>query len=86
MIWGEIVPNRLIHLVIASCAFLLASACAPQGDSADPDDGFVREIIHITGDLYEARDPIHNTVFLVTPEGIILGDPIGLEFAQWLKP
>ena len=86
MIWGDIVPNRLIHLVIASFAFLLASACAPQGDSADSNDGFVREIIHITGDLYEARDPIHNTVFLVTPEGIILGDPIGLEFAQWLKP
>ncbi len=86
MIWGDIVPNRLIHLVIASCVLSLASACTPQGDSADSDDGFVREIIHITGDLYEARDPIHNTVFLVTPEGIILGDPIGLEFAQWLKP
>ena len=76
-------PNRLIHLVIASCVLLLASACAPQGDSADSDDGFVREIIHITGDLYEARDPIHNTVFLVTPEGIILGDKGHLYWGVW---
>ncbi len=28
---------------------------------------------------------MHNTVFLVTPEGIILADPIGVDFAQWLK-
>jgi len=44
-----------------------------------------REIIHVTGDLYEARDQFRNTVFLVTPEGVILSDPLGVAFAQWLK-
>ena len=43
------------------------------------------EIINVTGDLYEARAGIHNTVFLVTPEGVILSDPINVDFSQWLK-
>ena len=81
--------NRLIRSVTTPCFVLIASACAPQGDSADPVQGPVQgpvqEIINITGDLYEARDNIHNTVFLVTPDGIILGDPIGIDFARWLK-
>ena len=34
--WGNIVLNRLIPLVRASCVVLLASACAPQSDTADP--------------------------------------------------
>ena len=51
--------------------------------SSEP--GPIREIIHIAGDLYEARDPAHNTVFLVTPDGVILGDPMGVESALWLK-
>ncbi len=85
-IWGNIVLNRLIPLVRASCVVLLASACAPQSDTADPAEDPLREIIHIAGGLYEARDAIHNTVFLVTSEGIILGDPIGIDFARWLKP
>ena len=77
--------NRLIHLLRATCVVSLTSACAPQSDTANPADDPVREIIPITGGLYEARDSIHNTVFLVTSDGIILGDPIGIDFARWLK-
>ncbi len=77
--------NRLIHLLSAACVVLVASACAPQGDSADPVAGPLREIINIAGDLYEARDDIHNTVFLLTNDGVILADPIGIDFARWLK-
>lgn len=45
----------------------------------------VREIENVTGDIYRGIDNAHRTVFLVTDEGIILTDPINLEFAQWLK-
>ncbi len=85
MFWEDILFIRLMPLVMTPCAVLLAGACAAQGDSENPVDDPGREIINISGDLYEARDSIHNTVFLVTSEGIILGDPIGINFARWLK-
>ncbi len=44
-----------------------------------------RSITNIFGDVYRAQNNTHHTVFLVTPEGIILGDPINTEFATWLK-
>jgi glyoxylase-like metal-dependent hydrolase (beta-lactamase superfamily II) len=44
-----------------------------------------REITQVTGDLYRARNGNWYTVFLVTPAGIILGDPINETFAPWLK-
>jgi glyoxylase-like metal-dependent hydrolase (beta-lactamase superfamily II) len=44
-----------------------------------------REIINVTGDLYRVTDTAHRTVFLVTSEGIILADPISVDFANWLK-
>lgn len=44
-----------------------------------------REITNVTGDLYRARNGNWYTVFLVTPDGIILGDPINETFAPWLK-
>lgn len=45
----------------------------------------VREIIPIADDLYRARNGNWYTIFMVTPEGIILGDPINRDFAPWLK-
>ena len=44
-----------------------------------------REITNITGDLYRVTDNIHRTAFLVTPDGIILADPISVDFATWLR-
>ena len=44
-----------------------------------------REIVQVEGDLYRARNGNWYTAFLVTPEGIILGDPINETFAPWLK-
>ena len=77
--------SRPVDSVTSGCLVLLACACSPAGDETSPGEGLVREIIHIRGDLYEARDPVHNTVFLVTPDGVILGDPMGVESAQWIK-
>ena len=42
-------------------------------------------IEHIAGGVYRAMSNNHGTVFLVTPEGIVLADPINIEFSMWLK-
>lgn len=44
-----------------------------------------RGIVQVEGDLYRAQNNAHFTVFLVTPEGIIVSDPINREFATWLR-
>lgn len=44
-----------------------------------------RSITQIKGDLYRFQNNFHYSVFLVTPEGIIVTDPINADAAQWLK-
>jgi glyoxylase-like metal-dependent hydrolase (beta-lactamase superfamily II) len=67
-------------LIAASTAAFLLGAEPAAAQPTSP-----REIIHVTGDLYRARTGNWYTIFLVTPEGIILGDPINLDFSRWLK-
>jgi len=70
-----------VVLALASCGLLTmahnAQSQPPQGE---------REIQRLNGDVYWARDfDLHLSVFMVTPEGIVLADPIGREFSTWLK-
>jgi glyoxylase-like metal-dependent hydrolase (beta-lactamase superfamily II) len=44
-----------------------------------------RAIVNVTGQLYRVQNNNHYTVFLVTPEGIIMSDPINRDFGRWLK-
>ncbi|HLF29535.1 MAG TPA: MBL fold metallo-hydrolase [Xanthomonadales bacterium] len=44
-----------------------------------------RSITQLSPNLYRAQNDIHFTVFLVTPEGIILTDPLNRDFSTWLK-
>ncbi|MGE0747802.1 MAG: MBL fold metallo-hydrolase [Rhodospirillales bacterium] len=44
-----------------------------------------RKITKIAGDLYRFQNNFHFSVFLVTPEGVIVTDPINAAAAQWLK-
>ena len=45
-----------------------------------------RGIKHVAGDLYQVQDDNNTyTAFLVTPDGIILTDPINTRTAVWLK-
>src|SRR5215467_16351733 len=44
-----------------------------------------QEIGKLTGDIYYARMDDYVSVFMVTGEGIVLVEPIGTEFATWLK-
>src|SRR5688500_131080 len=83
---------RSMVFAVALCTAALAGdltdggllrAQAPGQASGQPP---AREIVQIRGDLYYVRGGSHNTVFLVTSDGIILGDPISTELATWLKP
>jgi len=60
---------------------LLAGVAAPAAAQTPPSRG----IVNITGQLYRAQNNNHYTVFLVTPEGVIMSDPINREFGRWLK-
>jgi len=61
-------------LVVASQALAQTPAAAPR-----------RSIEPIAGSVYTATNNNHRTVFLVTPEGIVLADPINADFSRWLK-
>lgn len=67
-----------IHLGIITALFSAASLSAQQPQPP-------RGIVNLTGQLYRAQNDNHYTVFLVTPDGIIMTDPINREFARWLK-
>lgn len=59
-----------------------ALAQQPQGPAQRPP---TRSITRIAGDLYRVQNNDHYTVFLVTPAGIILADPINVDAAAWIK-
>jgi glyoxylase-like metal-dependent hydrolase (beta-lactamase superfamily II) len=69
-------------LMVAATAVVLAAGALVHGQ---PPAGPQRSIAQVKGDLYMAKNNNHNTVFLVTPQGIVLGDPINADFSQWLK-
>jgi glyoxylase-like metal-dependent hydrolase (beta-lactamase superfamily II) len=62
-------------------AFLFGSASSVWAQQKPP----ARGIVNVTGQLYRAQNDNHYTVFLVTPEGIIMSDPINRDFARYLK-
>src|SRR5262245_63876647 len=73
---------RINPIALAFSAVVALSLAAPS--LAQPRTP-PREITQVKGDLYRARNGNWYTVFLVTPAGIILGDPINETFAPWLK-
>jgi glyoxylase-like metal-dependent hydrolase (beta-lactamase superfamily II) len=72
-------------LVLSLCSAVgLATSASAQQPPAAPQPP-QRGIVNVTGQLYRAQNNNHYTVFLVTPEGIIMSDPINRDFARWLK-
>src|SRR5580698_7428258 len=70
-------------LFLGSC--LALSLFAQQRSFYQQTDIKGQEIGKLTGDTYYARMDDYVSVFLVTPEGIVLVEPIGVEMATWLK-
>lgn len=69
---------------IFAAAAVVAVLCFADFAAAQPRTP-VREVVHLKGDLYRARNGNWYTIFLVTSEGIVLGDPINRDFAPWLR-
>jgi len=63
------------HSLLFIAALMLAQSVMSQ----------TRTITQINGDLYRYQNNSHFSVFLVTPEGIVVTDPISNEAAAWLN-
>lgn len=80
--------SRSTFIALAGC--LLAAGLAGQA-AAQPAALYQqtsyqgREIGRLTGDVYYARVDDYLSAFIVTPEGVALVEPVGTEFATWLK-
>jgi glyoxylase-like metal-dependent hydrolase (beta-lactamase superfamily II) len=72
---------RLIGLATLILLGLLWTASWAQQPPRAP----AREITNVRGDVYRARNNNYFAVFMVTPDGIILADPINSAFATWMK-
>jgi glyoxylase-like metal-dependent hydrolase (beta-lactamase superfamily II) len=70
-----------VTVAAAVCGTALAVAAPPAAAQQAP----TRSIVNLTGQLYRAQNNNHYTVYLVTPEGVIMSDPINRDFARWLK-
>ena len=73
--------NRTTVSVLMGVAAVLVMASEAAGQVAAPR----RSIEPVSGGVYTATNNNHRTVFLVTPEGIVLADPINADFSTWLK-
>jgi len=71
----------VLVLVLGTSLLAPTFAQAPAG----PPRGPGRQITQVAPDLYRANNGNWYTIFLVTPAGILLGDPINVDFAKWLK-
>jgi glyoxylase-like metal-dependent hydrolase (beta-lactamase superfamily II) len=74
-------PSSTTARILMGVVAVLVVASEALGQTAAPR----RSIEQISGGVYRATNNNHATVFLVTPEGIVLADPINADFAKWLK-
>ena len=71
---------RFMTCVSLSLCSLVGLTCSAEAQQPPQ-----RGIVNVTGQLYRAQNNNHFTVFLVTPDGIIMSDPINRDFSRWLK-
>ena len=69
-------------VVLGAVATVMLLAAAPWAQSQQ---GPVREITKIAGEVYRFRNQNHYSVFAVTPAGVIVTDPINADAARWLE-
>ena len=77
---------KLQFATAATALFLFAGGAAAQTAPAPAQPApVVREIAKIAGEVYRFRNNFHYSIFVVTPDGAIVTDPINAAAAQWLK-
>lgn len=69
-----ILATSFVWLALAATAAAQVPAAAPR-----------RSITHVAGDVYRFQNNDHFGVFMVTPQGVVLADPINLDTANWVK-
>ena len=76
-------------LVLFAQAFFLSFSMFASGllqSQTDQSDGLYH-LMQVNENLYQAgvRNGGHTTVVLITPDGVVIGDPISESFSEWLK-
>jgi glyoxylase-like metal-dependent hydrolase (beta-lactamase superfamily II) len=75
----------MVRTMLAVAFVIAIAGSSPAGaQPATPAPVVDREITPLRGDLYRVRVGEQHTVFLVTPDGIVLVDPLSVATAQWL--
>src|SRR5687768_16529237 len=70
----------ILSLTATARAATPALAQTPELDAAAD-----RAIVNVAGDLYQFRSGKQYSLFLVTRDGIVVVDPLGLYAASWLN-
>ncbi|ASJ73259.1 MBL fold metallo-hydrolase [Granulosicoccus antarcticus] len=60
---------------------ILLTLVLPSGASFAQD----RAISNIAGDVYRFQNQFHNSIFVITDDGVVVTDPINAEAALWLR-
>ena len=68
-----------LFLLVVGC--LLVQEPGVSAQQSQPDD----EITKLADDVYLFRHRFHQSIFITTPKGVIVTDPISPEAATWLK-
>jgi glyoxylase-like metal-dependent hydrolase (beta-lactamase superfamily II) len=66
-------------MFVVGCLFVLGSGVPAQ--EPRPDD----EVLKLGEDVYLFRHKFHQSIFITTPKGVVVTDPISSEAATWLK-
>jgi glyoxylase-like metal-dependent hydrolase (beta-lactamase superfamily II) len=77
--------NATLHAVLSCSALVSLAAHAQPGPLWQSTTYKGQEIGKLTGDVYYARTDDYVSAFMVTPDGIVLVEPVGPEHAAWLK-
>jgi glyoxylase-like metal-dependent hydrolase (beta-lactamase superfamily II) len=75
----------VLPVLVCSAALSSFAALAQPGPLWQSTAYKGREIGKLTGDVYYARSDDYLSAFMVTSDGIVLVEPVGPEFATWLK-
>jgi len=71
--------KSFLFLLVAGC--LLAQSQGGSAQQSRPND----EITKLADDVYLFRHQFHQSIFITTPKGVIVTDPISSDAATWLK-
>ncbi len=73
------ISKWLFLLIVVGC--LLVQSRGVSAQEPRPDD----EITKLADDVYLFRHKFHQSIFITTPKGVIVTDPISSDAAAWLK-